>query len=444
VVLLVGGPTSGTRFRPLTFDLPKPLVPLGGLPLLAHHINACAQLLDHGLIEVLLLGFFKEGVFEDFCSDASDKLGVPVVYRREPSHLGTAGGIAYYHDHIISGFRDADASSNTLFIIHGDVLCPFPLVDMLREHQGRPDAAGVILAHQVAEADVHHYGCLVSDPNTQEILHYVEKPGGSQVPSNTVNCGVYLFSLPRLYSHLEAIKRNLGKSEDVELPYERLSTSTPALNESGMSPRPPSPANGNGNGHGNGENGYTSKVMKIRMEQNLLPVLAEEQQLFVHHLKDWWIPIKHPAAALDVAMHLMESPPASYKIPYPMTYKTSADSPNIIGNVFIHPSATIDPTARIGPNVSICENVTIGAGVRVSNSIIFPHTTVHDRACILYSIICGDSVIGKWARVEGLPKGDGITVIGKDVGVSPEVLLRSVVVLPHKTVSEDTESKIIL
>lgn len=56
--LLVGGPSVGTRFRPLSLTTPKPLFPIAGLPMIYHHIAALAQV--EGMKEILLIGFFGE------------------------------------------------------------------------------------------------------------------------------------------------------------------------------------------------------------------------------------------------------------------------------------------------------------------------------------------------------------------------------------------------
>ena len=54
-VILIAGPQKGTRFRPLSLDVPKPLFPVAGCPIVQHHIEACVQLPE--LREILILGF---------------------------------------------------------------------------------------------------------------------------------------------------------------------------------------------------------------------------------------------------------------------------------------------------------------------------------------------------------------------------------------------------
>uniref|UniRef100_A0A7S4PCC1 Nucleotidyl transferase domain-containing protein n=1 Tax=Paramoeba aestuarina TaxID=180227 RepID=A0A7S4PCC1_9EUKA len=420
VCVLVGGPTSATRFRPLSFDVPKPLVPVAGLPLIAHHMNAISQLKEEGLLEVILLGFFEEGVFKDFCADATAKLGVPVKYMKEPKHLGTAGGLAYFHNEINAGMSDSEDSKDVLIILHGDVLCPFPLKEMLEFYSKKEKAGGCVMGHRVSHEDVHHYGCLVYDKDTNEIVHYVEKPETEAVFSNTVNGGVYLFSVFSLYSHLAEIRTSLVKEMDVRASPGRINDSL-------------SGSVGDG-------------PVRIRMEHDLLPLMADDHLLYVYHFEDWWVPIKAPFQALECSKHLMATPPPS-PLPYSVVYTSKKERENVLGNNYIHPSAQVHPTALIGPNVAISANCKVGAGARVAHSILLPGTVLNDRCCVRYSILSVENTVGKWARVDGQPtgkEGEGITVTGKGVEIKPEIIVRSTIILPHKSVGESSEGRIIL
>lgn len=68
-VILVGGPSRGTRFRPLSLNQPKPLFPIAGRPVIYHHIAALAKV--QGLREVLIVGFFEDAIFAGFIEGAS-------------------------------------------------------------------------------------------------------------------------------------------------------------------------------------------------------------------------------------------------------------------------------------------------------------------------------------------------------------------------------------
>jgi mannose-1-phosphate guanylyltransferase len=66
-IILVGGPSSGTRFRPLSLDFPKPLFPIAGNPIIYHHVAALAKIV--GMKEIFLIGSFEQSVFDGFLKE---------------------------------------------------------------------------------------------------------------------------------------------------------------------------------------------------------------------------------------------------------------------------------------------------------------------------------------------------------------------------------------
>uniref|UniRef100_A0A2P2KZG4 Nucleotidyl transferase domain-containing protein n=1 Tax=Rhizophora mucronata TaxID=61149 RepID=A0A2P2KZG4_RHIMU len=98
-VIMVGGPTKGTRFRPLSFNTPKPLFPLAGQPMIYHHISACKKIPN--LAGIFLIGFYEEREFTLFVSSISNELKVPVRYLKEDKPRGSAGGLSYFRDIIM-------------------------------------------------------------------------------------------------------------------------------------------------------------------------------------------------------------------------------------------------------------------------------------------------------------------------------------------------------
>lgn len=75
-VILVGGPSRGTRFRPLSLTAPKPLFPIAGEPVIYHHIVALSKV--PGLKEILLIGFWEPRIFDEVISRATQQLQVNV------------------------------------------------------------------------------------------------------------------------------------------------------------------------------------------------------------------------------------------------------------------------------------------------------------------------------------------------------------------------------
>ena len=89
-VILIAGPQKGTRFRPLSLDVPKPLFPVAGLPIVQHHIEACVKVPD--IKEILILGFYPTNEMSGFVSEMNRKYeSVNIRYLQEYAALGTAG-----------------------------------------------------------------------------------------------------------------------------------------------------------------------------------------------------------------------------------------------------------------------------------------------------------------------------------------------------------------
>ncbi|ERF69476.1 hypothetical protein EPUS_07291 [Endocarpon pusillum Z07020] len=96
-VILVGGPSRGTRFRPLSLDVPKPLFDVAGHPIIWHCLRAVAKV--PGIREVILVGYYDEAVFRDFSRDAAKEFPhIRIQYLREYQALGTAGGLYHFRD----------------------------------------------------------------------------------------------------------------------------------------------------------------------------------------------------------------------------------------------------------------------------------------------------------------------------------------------------------
>ncbi len=131
-----------------------------------------------------------------------------------------------------------------------------------------------------------------------------------------------------------------------------------------------------------------------------------------------------------------------------------AKTPYVLGNVIIHPTAEIDPTSLIGPDVTIGARVKIGPGVRVSHSIVLDGVEVRAHACVTYSILAWESIVGMWTRIEGIPnhtpylyqneKRIGVTIFGREAVAEREILERNCIVMPHKVIDRSVCNEILL
>jgi mannose-1-phosphate guanylyltransferase len=127
-VIMVGGPTKGTRFRPLSLNIPKPLFPIAGQPMVHHPISACKRIPN--LAQIYLVGFYEEREFALYVSAISNELKVPVRYLREDKPHGSAGGLYHFRNLIM------EDSPSHIFLLNCDVCCSFPLPKMLEAHRG--------------------------------------------------------------------------------------------------------------------------------------------------------------------------------------------------------------------------------------------------------------------------------------------------------------------
>ncbi|XP_028781715.1 mannose-1-phosphate guanyltransferase alpha-B [Neltuma alba] len=405
-VIMVGGPTKGTRFRPLSLNIPKPLFPLAGQPMVHHPISACKRIPN--LAQIYLIGFYEERDFALYTSSISNELKVPVRYLKEDKPHGSAGGLYNFRDLIM------EDNPSHIFLLNCDVCSSFPLPEMLDAHK-RYGGMGTILVVKVSAETANEFGELVADPMTNELLHYTEKP--ETFVSDRINCGVYVFT-PDVFTAIQGVstqrkdRANLRRVSS----FEALQPDTRSL---------PSDF--------------------VRLDQDILSPLAGKKQLYVYETKDFWEQIKTPGMSLKCSsLYLAQFRRTS---PHLLANGNGTNSPSISGEVYIHPSAKAHPSAKIGPNVSISANARIGAGARLISCIILDGVEIKENAVVSHAIVGWKSSIGKWARVQA--SGDynaklGVTILGESVIVEDEVVVVNSIVLPHKTLNVGVQDEILL
>ncbi|KAK9066505.1 hypothetical protein SSX86_013828 [Deinandra increscens subsp. villosa] len=405
-VIMVGGPTKGTRFRPLSLNIPKPLFPLAGQAMVHHPISACKKIPN--LVQIYLVGFYEEREFALYVSSISNELKVPIKYLKEEKPHGSAGGLYNFRDLIM------EDNPSHIFLLNCDVCCSFPLPEMLEAHK-RYGGMGTILVIKVSPESADQFGELVADPNTNELLHYTEKP--ETFVSDRINCGVYVFT-PEIFTAIQGVstqrkdRANLRRQSS----FEALQSATRSL-----------PAE------------------YVRLDQDILSPLAGKKQLYTYETLDFWEQIKTPGMSLKCSGLYLSL--FRHTSPHLLTQGDGTKSATIIGDVYIHPSAKVHPTAKIGPNVSISANARIGAGVRLINCIILDDVEIKENAVVVHSIVGWKCLIGRWSRVQA--EGDhnaklGVTILGEAVNVEDEVVVINCIVLPNKTLNVRVQQEIIL
>jgi mannose-1-phosphate guanylyltransferase len=170
-LVLAGG--EGTRLRPLTHTVAKPVLPLVGRPHIAYVIDWLAR---HGVDDVIVsCGHLAEGMRIVL---GSLELGVKIRFAEEPDARGTAGAIRFAEDMLAERF----------FVLNGDVLCDLDLTAQIRQHESTGARATIAL---YPVQDPTGYG-LVHRHDDGEITEFLEKPEPDQIDTDEINAGAYL------------------------------------------------------------------------------------------------------------------------------------------------------------------------------------------------------------------------------------------------------------
>ena len=180
---------QGTRVRPLTRDLPKPMVPILGKPVMEYLIEHLAR---HGIHEIMINVAYHHQRIEEYFGDGS-RWGVEIGYSYEgirdhgdilPKPMGSAGGMRKIQD--FSGFFD-----ETTLVLCGDALIDLDITAALKEHKEKGAIASVV-AMEVPLDEVSSYGIVVAD-SEQRIQSFQEKPQPREAKSRLASTGIYIF-----------------------------------------------------------------------------------------------------------------------------------------------------------------------------------------------------------------------------------------------------------
>jgi NDP-sugar pyrophosphorylase family protein len=187
-VILAGG--EGTRLRPLTLSLPKPVVPVVDRPFLRHQLDL---LQTAGIDEIVFSVAYRPERVQAVFGDGS-RLGKRIHYAIEETPLGTGGAVKNAEPHL----------DRTTVVFNGDVLTDVDLPAVVREHRESGAAATLVLTPVPNPAA---FG-LVETDHTGRVTSFIEKPTDpSQITTNNINAGIYVLEtstldlMPRAVSH---------------------------------------------------------------------------------------------------------------------------------------------------------------------------------------------------------------------------------------------------
>jgi mannose-1-phosphate guanylyltransferase len=170
----------GTRLRPLTFVMPKPVAPILNRPILAWIADLLAR---HGFEQVVAnLSYLPEQI-RAVLGDGSG-FGLEVTYSEEPDPLGTAGGVGKVRDFL--------SESDSFLIISGDALTEIDLSAMREAHESNVAKGAIATLATKRVDDTSQFGVSITDEDGR-IQGFQEKPDPPEALSDLANCGIYMF-----------------------------------------------------------------------------------------------------------------------------------------------------------------------------------------------------------------------------------------------------------
>ena len=343
-VLLVGG--FSTQMRPLTLTHPLPLLEFCNEPLIKMQLQV---LKDAGATHAIVCYYERHvpSSWADSVARLETELGIKITCCKEEVAGGTAGAIKIAEEFI----TDAGTSDAPFFVVNSDVLCTYPLRDLLHQHI-RNEREGTMLTTRTDHPS--HYGVVVADERTGRITHFVEKP--ETFISDLINAGVYVFS-PSVFRRIAA-----GRAV--------------SMNE-------------------------------------LLPGMADEEQLHSMLLTGYWVKITGTDTFLDAVGPHLEI--MRHMSPQELTTSAANAGAGdggytTKGDVMVHASAKIGRGCVLGPRVVVGPGCELADGVRLEGVTLLKGARVRGHAIVKDSLIGWGSTIGRWAYVQDCVFGEDVAV----------------------------------
>ncbi len=351
-VIMAGG--EGSRLRPLTCDLPKPMARLCGRPILEYILELLAK---HGVTKAsLTLRYLPHLIIEHFPDGAF--AGIELEFIEETQPLGTAGSVK----NACGAEKDRD---ETILVISGDAMCDFDLTSFAAEH-ARGGAAVTILGKRVN--DPREFGLIDMDV-TGRVAGFIEKPAFSQAVSDIANTGIYLLD-----------RRVLERVPD-GVPFDFARDLFPLLLSEGEQLQCWE------------DSGYWCDI------GDLDTYLSCQRDMLLGRVK------------CSFAQSDIDDGRSGAQAAGPMNVR-------IVQPVYIGKNVTLGDDALIEMGSVLDDGCTVGAGARVSGSVLLPGAHVGRRARLTGALLCaGASVKAGGMLFEGSAVGAG-AVVGEQATIA--------------------------
>jgi mannose-1-phosphate guanylyltransferase len=321
----------GTRLRPITYDRPKPMVPVLNRPVMEH----IALLLSrHGFTEVIAnLHWFPELIRSHF-GDGSE-FGVDLSYSQEEALLGTAGGVRQ-----AAGFL-----GDSFLVISGDALTDIDLAAM-REFHGSHDGIATLATKRVT--DTTQYGVVIVSPDGR-VQGFQEKPDPAEALSDLANCGIYMFD-SEIFDHFP------GEGEVSKLA------------------GPDDPA------------GFTDWAMDV-----FPSLLDSDLPFYSHEIDAYWNDIGNldelRQGSVDALTGEVEVDAGAPEVSPGIRAASDLAGAEITAPALVGTAVEIGPGVRIDGPAIIGDGSRIGEGSTISNSIILPGAGLAEGSILVDAIL---------------------------------------------------------
>jgi mannose-1-phosphate guanylyltransferase len=330
---------KGTRVRPITHTIPKPMIPILQKPVMEFLLEL---LREHGFTEIMVNVSHLAEEIENYFRDGQ-RFGVEIAYSFEGriedgeligDALGSAGGLKKIQN--FQRFFD-----DTFVVLCGDALIDLDLTEAVRRHKAKGAMASLITM-RVPKDQVSSYGVVVTDEDGR-VRSFQEKPAVDEAASNMINTGIYIFE-PEVLDFVPSDK-----------PFDIGSDLFPKLVEAGA-------------------------------EFYALPM--EFEWVDIGKVPDYWQAIR---SVLQGQLRQVQIPGKEVRpgIFTGLNVAADWDQIKITGPIYvggmsrIENGATIIGPAMIGPNCHICEGATI------DNSIIFDYSRIGPGVCLVEKLVFG-------------------------------------------------------
>jgi len=194
----------GTRLRPLTYVMPKPVAPVLNKPIVAWIAELLAR---HGFDQVVTnLSYLPEQIREVLGDGSS--FGLRISYSEEPEPLGTAGGVGKVRDFL--------GETESFLIISGDALTTIDLSAMREAHEAHVERGAILTIATKRVEDTSQFGVVITGDDGR-VQGFQEKPEPSEALSDLANCGIYMFK-SEIFDHFPPPDQRSPAGDDDQPP----------------------------------------------------------------------------------------------------------------------------------------------------------------------------------------------------------------------------------